>query len=237
MSTNASRLSLSGPPNLNTPCDIMAQTPTLLPASAAAFMETGIAVVDVGTLADEDKTCAICYVDYESSDESEIAVKINVCGHVFGNGCLERHVTGTRKSCQECPLCRTRLFGVIEREHSVEEMTEEELFARIDELEGESDALHEHLYDCEEEENWLDDPSPYHWVDEHGRPREPTEEDLDEHDIAIEANDEEMDLTIERINEVERELTRLRSRFPARIAHEMRMAYAERYESQRGGFW
>ena len=94
--------------------------------TAAAFLLYGIQELPTAELKKDDPTCAICYRTFRGSDheltrigsedtaamETEQAIRIEACGHVFGVECIQEHVSADIESSCLCPICREPLFYV-----------------------------------------------------------------------------------------------------------------------------
>ncbi|KAJ6784379.1 hypothetical protein PWT90_10174 [Aphanocladium album] len=64
--------------------------------------------VDVKDLAESDRTCMICYNDYETASPEGICerpIRLPKCKHVFGNHCIRKWF----QDSDSCPYCRDKL--------------------------------------------------------------------------------------------------------------------------------
>lgn len=125
---------------------------TTLPASKEDFIASGITLITIADLGPSDRECDICKLEYgdkELNDEPESPVKINACGHVFGQKCLEKHVAGNRDYARRCPMCRDLLYDAPSMSPSAiaiigqgEISAEDEWHNRLHEVMDRHEALH-----------------------------------------------------------------------------------------------
>lgn len=130
-----------------------------LPKTGKEFITFRVIPVQA-SIQEEEHTCVICSLEYGTTNPDdpshlpERAVKVKKCGHIFGQRCLMKHVSGKRISNQQCPICRDRLFVAEvddELEDDIDEL--EELLRQLHELmavyveQSESEGLQEEQYD------------------------------------------------------------------------------------------
>ncbi|KAG6036949.1 hypothetical protein E4U41_005390 [Claviceps citrina] len=77
-----------------------------LVASRAAIQS--LENVDICSLADNEKTCVICYNDYGMASPEgvmEVPIRLPLCKHVFGDHCIKKWL----EDSDSCPYCRSKL--------------------------------------------------------------------------------------------------------------------------------
>lgn len=73
------------------------------------FMLQGTTSILTDSLLEEDRSCEICYEKFDDQS-AEWPLRIETCGHVFGNSCLLDHVRGGQAYSNKCPKCRAILW-------------------------------------------------------------------------------------------------------------------------------
>lgn len=132
---------MSMPSNTNTPFAAPASNKT-------EFIIRGLENLGAFTdrRSDEDGECSICKECYQVWPH--FAVRIKSCRHVFGRGCLLRHVASNAAMRDRCPLCRTELFVL-----SAAEVLSDRISRRAGEREDDNDDDDD---DDDSEPRWLD---------------------------------------------------------------------------------
>lgn len=85
-----------------------------LVASQAAI--AALEKVDIKTLSEDKRVCAICYNDFgvkTPDGDVEVALRLPKCKHVFGDVCLKKWL----EDSDTCPFCRDKLPSEPKRKH------------------------------------------------------------------------------------------------------------------------
>jgi len=125
---NSLRLFISPPktPFLPRPPSTTTTMPNPIPEfqiqNFLARSTTALPLSSLPTTHPQDTQCPICHTPYAPPpisyvhplcppDTPEYACEVQICTHIFGRRCLERHIRGGMPWSHTCPMCRVALFN------------------------------------------------------------------------------------------------------------------------------